>query len=76
MSAAEKHDALARAFVHRAGRETASAEELLVVLESVVVGTMLLLTRLHDCRADVADGMIEAARARAFERFVEMETKR
>lgn len=37
MSAADRHNALARDFVQRVGRETENASELLVVIESTII---------------------------------------
>ncbi|ORE90973.1 hypothetical protein [Aurantimonas sp. 22II-16-19i] len=76
MSASDKHNRLAHDFVQRAGRETRSSSELLVVVESMILAAYLLLTRLYDLRPDVADGLVEAARQRAFERFVEKDAQR
>ena len=69
MGRAEIHNALTREFVELAGRETKSAAELMVVLESVITASMLLAARLHHPPPHVAAGMVEAAIQRAIERF-------
>ena len=65
------HDELANVFVQLAGRRTGSSAELLVLIESTMVATLLLLTRLHKVQPDHASIMLEAALQRATERFAE-----
>jgi hypothetical protein len=69
MTPAETHNALAREFVERAGRETKSFGDLMVLIESTLVAAMLLNTRLHGLEPHVSAGLVEAAVQRAIERF-------
>lgn len=66
---ADRHNALTGEFVQRLGRDCASYSELMVVLESMLLGAMLLNVKLHGCTPHVASGLVEAAVQSAIERF-------
>lgn len=69
-NASERHNRLAREFVMKAGHETATYSELMVVIESTIFATMLLMQKLHGLTAEVSAEMVESAVHRATERFV------
>jgi len=71
MSASENHNRLAREFVQLVGTETHSGPELMVVMESAMLGTMLLLVRLYGVKPTDASIYLEAALQRATERYSE-----
>ncbi len=73
MSASERHNQLVQEFVMKAGRATANQSELMVVLESTILASMLLLSKVHGVRPSVAAGLVEAAVQRGVERFAEQE---
>lgn len=74
MSAAEKHNELAVEFVRKVGHGTDKASEIAVVLETIILGSMRLMSGLHGASPRVASGMVEAAVQRALERFTGSET--
>lgn len=73
MDKTDIHNRLGREFVMKAGRETADYASLLVVIESVIFATMLLLCRLYHFSPSSSTAMVEMAFQRATERFAEQE---
>lgn len=71
MSAAERHNRLAREFAMKAGHETDSSGELMVVLESTIFASMLLLHKLYGVSPAASVEMVESAIHRATERFAD-----
>ena len=71
MSAGDKHNQLAKEFVQMAGIETRSQEELLVVIESSILATMHLLTKMYGVKKSHASIFLESALQNATERFNE-----
>lgn len=65
----EIHNALAREFVMRTGKECKSYGEVMVVLESVILGSMRLNCKLFNLKPHVASALVEGAIQRAIERF-------
>jgi hypothetical protein len=65
----EKHNRLAREFVMMAGRETRDQAELMVLVESAITASMLLLVRQHSLNPSHASTFIESAVQNATERF-------
>lgn len=70
-SPSDKHNRLARDFVMTAGKETESYSELLVVVESTMLASLQLLTKLYGKSPAHASIFMEAALQRATERFSE-----
>ena len=71
MNASDKHNQLAKEFVKMAGIETRSQEELLVVIESSILATMHLLTKMYGVKKSHASIFLESALQNATERFNE-----
>lgn len=69
---AHTHNQLADEFVQKAGRATHNDAELLVVIESTMLATLQLLTRLYGVRETDASIYLERALHRATERFSEL----
>lgn len=65
----EKHNALVAEFVRKAGRDTDSSGELMVVIESVIVAGMLLNTHAYGVEPATACALVEVAVQQATERF-------
>lgn len=68
-SRTEIHNELGRTFVSVVGRNTSNPAELMVVLESALLATMLLLNRAHGVSPAASVEFIELAIHRATERF-------
>lgn len=68
-SPSEIHNRLAREFVMKAGKETESQAELMVVIESTMLASLQLLTRLYQQSPSHASIFMESALQRATERF-------
>ena len=66
----EIHNALARKFVLEIAGETDGPSGLMVVIESTIMGTMMLLSRRDGLSPSASAEMVESAIARAMERFV------
>jgi hypothetical protein len=71
MSDSETHNRLAKEFVMMAGQQTHSQEELLVVVESMMLASLHLLTKLYRVQPSHASVFLEAALNRATERYSE-----
>lgn len=71
MSARDKHNELTRDFVFKVGRETTSFSEVMVVLESTILASMLLMQKAHGVAPSTCSELIESAVHRATERFTE-----
>ncbi len=69
MTASETHNRLAREFVMKIGGQTKTHAELMVVIESVVLASMVLSYRLYGVSKYASAEMIEEAINRAIERF-------
>lgn len=69
MSAYDRHNQLATEFVQTAGRNTSTDAELMVVVESTLLASMLLLVKLYGMAPPHASMMMEAALQNATERF-------
>ncbi len=67
----EVHNRLAVEFVMKAGRETDSHAELMVVIESTMLASLKLMTALYGKSPSHASTFMEAALQRATERFSE-----
>jgi len=71
----QPHDELSRKFVFdvlgAAVKDGATFAELMTVLESALVATMLLNVMHYGMKPAVASGLVEAAVQRAIERFSE-----
>jgi hypothetical protein len=67
---AQRHNDLGREFVEKAGRETSSFSELLVVVESAILATMLLLTKRDGIAPRDAAVLVDEAVKAATERFI------
>lgn len=46
--------------------------DVMVIMESVLTGTMVLLCRQFTIRPDIVSGLVESAMHRATERFIEI----
>ena len=68
-SPSEKHNRLATEFVMMAGRETSDQSELILLVESAITASMLLLVRQHGLKPNHASTFIESAVQNATERF-------
>lgn len=68
-SPSERHNRLAAEFVQKAGRETASGAELMVVVESTMLAAMLLLVKVYETNPSSASALMESALQKATERF-------
>jgi hypothetical protein len=69
MTPSERHNKLAAEFVQMAGRNTANGAELMVVVESTMLASLLLLVKAYDTSPSAASAMMEAALHAATERF-------
>lgn len=69
MNATDKHNRLAREFVMRVAAETNSYSEMLVVVESMILASLLLLHRRNGFKPATSTEMIESAVLAATERF-------
>ena len=67
----DTHNRLARDFVMMAGKETDTHAELMVVIESTMLASLQLLTKLYGKSPAHASVFMEAALQRATERFSE-----
>lgn len=76
MSPGDKHNELAREFVHRVIRETDTYSQMMVVIETTILATLLTLKGRHGFDAGAASAMVESAVQAATERFVEKERGR
>ncbi len=65
----ERHNELTREFVTKIARETKSAAEMCVILESTILGSMLVCSNVYRMKPAVSAGLIEAAVQRAIERY-------
>ena len=65
----DTHNRLARDFVMMAGKETDTQAELMVVIETTMLASLQLLTRLYGQSPAHASIFMEAALQRATERF-------
>jgi len=72
-SPSEKHNRLSREFVMMAGTETKSYSELLVVAESTMLATMMLLVKLYGIQPTHASTYLESALHEATKRYSEGE---
>lgn len=70
---ADRHNMLAQQFVRKAGEETRSAAELMVVLESCQVAGMLLLKQLYGVPSQDISILMESSLHKATERFITSE---
>lgn len=71
MSAAEKHNQLARDFVMKVAGQTRTETEMMVVLESSILAAMLILTARHGLKPAGAVEMVEMAVQQATDRFAQ-----
>lgn len=71
MSPSERHNRLATEFVQMAGRQTDNGAELMVVVESTMLASLLLLVKVYDTSPSAASAMMESALHKATERFAE-----
>ena len=71
MSASERHNKLAAEVVQMAGRQTDNGAELMVVVESTMLASLLLLVKVYDTSPSTASAMMEAALHKATKRFAE-----
>lgn len=69
----EKHNQLAQEFVQKVGRETDTMPELMVVTESLILSSMLMLIRVHGFAPSAASMIMESALQRATERLAVIE---
>lgn len=69
MSAADKHNQLANDFVMKVAGETKTQSEMMVVIESIILGTMLVLHKRDGLAKSGAVEMVEMAISQATERF-------
>ena len=75
MGASDVHDRLAREFVMKVAAETKDFAELMVVIESAVTASMVLLVRVHGFTPGNAAEMVEAAIGQAMERFAAQDVR-
>lgn len=75
-STSERHNRLGREFVLKAGKETSSSSEFMVVMESALMAAMLILTRLYGVSPAASSSLLESALQVATERFAESEKER
>lgn len=75
MISAEKHNQLARGFVLTVASETSDYAETLVVIESVILATMLVLQERDGFSPSESTEMVEAVVQAAIERFVDMSAR-
>lgn len=68
-SRAAKHDKLARDFVMNVVRETESYSDLMVVVESSILATLMVLNRQYDFSRQHSVEMVEVAIQQATARF-------
>ncbi len=76
MTPSEKHNQLSRDFVTRIAAQTDNSSEMMVVIESVILATLLILKKRDGFTAAGSAQMIETAIQAAVERFVAMEAGR
>ena len=69
MTPSERHNALAREFVMKVAAETKTGAEMMVVVESTILATMLILQKLHGMKPSGAAEMVESAINAAVVRF-------
>lgn len=69
MSEVERHNQLAVEFVRKIGSGTTKTSEIAVVLETIIFGSMRLMSGLYGVTPQVASGLVEAAVQRAVERY-------
>lgn len=65
----ETHNRLAQEFVMKVVRETKTDSEMMVVIESVIFATMLVLAKVHKMSPGGSIEMVEMAMHQATERF-------
>lgn len=70
-SPSDIHNQLAREFIMKAGTETHSHAELMVVVETTMLASLQLMTKLYGKKPGDASIFMEAALQRATERFAE-----
>lgn len=73
MSAAQRHNELAREFIMKVAGNTGSHAEMMVVIESVLFGSMLIMQRQYGFTPAITVEFIEAALLQATERFAARE---
>ena len=71
MTGTAKINALAAEIVTKLGKETESLGELMVVVESSLMGVLILLSDLYGSSPDAASAILEAAVQEATERFAQ-----
>lgn len=71
--ATERHNRAAHDFVMGVASEARTHPELMVVIESAILATMLLSRRFYGLPAAASAAMVEAAVQRATERFTQTE---
>lgn len=69
MSAVDKHNRLARDFVHQVAAETSTQSEMMVVIESAILACMLVLHKRNGMSPSNAVEMVEEAIHQATHRF-------
>ncbi len=72
-NSSERHNALAREFATKIVRETETAAELCVVLESITLASMLICSNVYQMKPAVSAGLVEATIQRAIERYIGIE---
>jgi hypothetical protein len=74
-SPSDRHNRLTHAFVTTVTREVmldgGKESELMIILESLIMGVMLVNVRVFGLKPHAASGLAEAAMQRAIERFAE-----
>ena len=71
-SSSDRHSQLTSEFITKVAGNTRSQSEMMVVVESMILGAMLISTRAHGLRPAASVEMIETAVQRATERFAEV----
>lgn len=69
-SHSDRHNKIVAEFVHRLGHECDDFSEAMVVLESMLLGAMLINTKLFGLLPGTASSLVELAVQEAIERFV------
>ncbi len=65
----QRHDLLAREFITKVAGKTESFSELMVVVESSLFGTLMIMEKLHGFKPSHSVEMVEAAVLQAVERY-------
>jgi hypothetical protein len=76
MTAHERHGRLSRDFVLRVVAEVKTESEMMVVIETAILATMLALRTQYGLQPAHCSAMIESAIHAATERFAELEKAR